>query len=140
MLKRLAKAGGNNVVYVDAATAQPDKLFERIGLDVDIKIQRELTDIKGSLDNPELVFRNSVMPVLALKRLKYAVLFNIDVSESMGKDGSWDKVCECVSQFKRSLSREDIVCTLVFNDKVKFLRDLTPNDDLFVRREPEPCC
>ena len=54
----------------------------------------------------------------------------------MAKDRKWDKVCQCVSNFMGHLGSEDIVSSILFNERTMLLNDMSNSDPLF--RKPLP--
>jgi hypothetical protein len=53
---------------------------------------------------------------IGIKRNHYLVMFTIDGSGSMS-GSKWNQVCRAINTFIENLSDEDMISTIIFNDK-----------------------
>jgi len=63
--------------------------------------------------------KNEVSAVMQLQQQRFVVLFNIDRSGSMSSH--WRTVCTAIQEFLKHLTNEDLVCGIVFNNKVEII-------------------
>ena len=60
------------------------------------------------------------IPVLKMQAMRYAVVFNLDMSGSMS-GSKWKKLSEAVEALVKGLGEGDIVAGIVFNNKVEMM-------------------
>ena len=85
-----------------------------------------------SREGAVLAVKEEVRPAIVIDQHKYAVLLNMDVSESM-KGRKWNCVCEFVDKMMECLGDDDLVSGLVFNESVRLLQKIPQNDRLFTK-------
>lgn len=61
----------------------------------------------------------SLMTSVQVKQ-KLIVMLTIDGSNSLS-GGKWKDVCKAIDQFIKNLSEEDMIATIIYNDKAKLV-------------------
>lgn len=135
-MQLLAKAGGENAEYYSASDANIGAIFQRITVKLGLEKRQNIIGVANNQGAAFLV-REEINPFLAIEQQSFAVLFNLDVSGSMSGQ-KWSSVCQSVSRFTNFLGDNDIIAAMVFNHEAKLLANMSPNDELFPRRLPQP--
>jgi len=118
-LTELSEIGGENADFVKISNVKIDEIFEKIRIGLGIQKKVTLTGA-ATYDMAVLGVHEEYQPYLAVKKQKFAVLFNLDMSGSMA-GSKWNQVCQSVDKFVRFLGEGDLVAGVVFNDKIDIL-------------------
>jgi len=116
----LTATGGENAEFFEASNVNIGEIFERIKVDLGFMEQTTVREV-ASQDAAIVGAEIDYTPVLTFQKQHYAVLFNLDISGSMGENGKWGKVCRSVEDLMRNLDDGDLVGGIVFNDKIDIL-------------------
>jgi len=115
----LTATGGENAEFFEVSNVNIGEIFERIK--VGLGVRQQTTVRVASQDDAILGAETNYTPVLTLQKQHYAVLFNLDISGSMGQSDKWNKVCRSVEDLMRNLDDGDLVGGIVFNGKIDTL-------------------
>ncbi|CAG9320975.1 unnamed protein product [Blepharisma stoltei] len=118
----MSACGGDSCKAHRASNVDLSEIFERISIGIGIIKQTQAIGVTDCT-NASLMIHEQSAPVLTMRRNRFAVLLNLDFSNSM--DGAnWNSLKSSVAMFLRSLQEGDIVSCLLFNHKVMLLSEM----------------
>lgn len=126
-LKTIAEMGEESVEYYNAADEGIEHIFQRITVGLGMQERQEVV---GVINSQFVAVQRRMEPTLQLQIHNFAVLLNLEVSESM-RGSKWNEVCSSVEKVHGFLGNNDIIVAMVFNEQAKLLCKVEPNDPLF---------
>ena len=114
--------GGKNAQYMNVKETKIEDVFEKIKISIGIKEQTQAIATKNINGDFILALSKKKNPYILAEKQKFVVLFTLDVSGSMEGE-RWEQVCSSVRRFVEYLDKDDLVCGVVFNNKVKVLTE-----------------
>ncbi len=76
---------------------------------------QERQQVVGVINNQFVAVQRRMEPTLQLQIHNFAVLLNLEVSESM-RGSKWNEVCSSVEKVHSFLGNNDIIAAMVFNE------------------------
>lgn len=118
-LKAISILGGQNSNLYNVDSMDLKKTFQRILFNVGLIHSKEAIGVTDGT-NIALGVQDRLDAVLSIEKQRFCCLFTLDMSGSMS-GSSWSKVVESVTEFINFLGPNDLVGSVVFNDKISLV-------------------